>query len=1457
MKQQFNYGLLLASLFISFINYSQISFSVNYSGNCAPVTVDFTNTSAVGEHFDWYFGDGTFVSDVPNPSHVYVNSGQYWVDLYAYDINWNFLGSSNELITIGGGASSINFSYGLDTHCSNDNISMYVSANGNSFIWDFGDGTSISGGNSAEHSYSSPGQYIVTVSYEDPDCGAILVQDTLHIINTAPYFSSTDPYPGFYMSSTQACPGDNIYGDPYGGYSDLLWDFGDGNTSTSNSPNWNYSNFGAYEVTLNITNGCGNDTTIVDTVFVDASTPVSTPNIYLPDTVCPGELFNFDIYTQGGPIDVLIYFGDNGDTLSTVTNDWMEHTYAALGNYTITFTLTNSCGNTLTVTEPIVVDNNSPINNPYYDFPDSICPGEEFYFYANAQGAQSVAYYMGDLSDTLMNQAGYTASYNYSTAGTYYISATILNSCGNSITVYDSIVVSNSSPVLNPNLYVYPQNVCPGDQINFNTNYEYDVFTDFGDGFSSTQDYGYHSYASPGTYEVISIIQNQCGSSTTLTETVTVANNIPIDPNNVYAYGSPNLACPSTNVNLYASEGYTNYSWNFGDGASGSGQEINHVFNAAGIYNVEVIVTNGCGFSAATSTTVEIQNDLLITDFYYNQQIDSICLGNSIFLQVQNNSGINYSWDMGDGTALNGFGITHEYLDYGSYEVSVTATNACGNDSTITFPIVVTDDYVMGPGDVFGYVQQEGCIGDENMFVIIPSGAGDVFWDFGDGNTSSQVESVYVQGIANVDVTSHIYSDTGSYMATYTITNACGNTYTDSVLVEIGTNGDNIQYGVEILYDETETICQGTPFEFMAIGGGTYIWNFGDQSGNLVTETSLSPVEHIYEDPGYYTVTLTSISGCGQSVTETEGIYVPESKINVITNTVTEATCSVNNGVAVVTANGGTPPYTFQWSNGAQGVIADSLNSGVYVVTVTDLNECSNEGIATVSDEEGVVILVDNVVDVDCYGASNGSISVTLLGGQPPYDISWSNGDATEDIYGLVAGPYELFVTDANGCFSVQTIEVLEPSKTNISVLASKADCGGVSGIVEATINNGTGPYNYIWPNASGPNSQTSGLAAGLHNLLVIDGNTCLLEKTFVVDEIGGPIIVLDSMNTGTCDGDLSDIYIKTIGGQGPFGYNWSDGSTNQDLIDVNPGQYSVEVTSANGCSSYQFYTVEETTPDKVEICMIDVDSITNTNLVIWSPLNDLTISAYNIYKESSQAGLYYFVGSTSADSLSEFYDYESDPRIRSWKYKVAAVDNCGNEGELSDQHKTIHLTSNFGLNNSINLIWDSYVGFSYPSYYINRYHPTTGWTIIDTVPSNAFTYTDLNTPGDSNLVYMISIPSPNNCLPLKAQDYNSSRSNKRGINVSEEEEEEPVGGIDENDVSFSIYPNPTNSLIKVIYSEKIEEIEIRDVTGKLVLKQKNNSTQFEADLSPFENGVYFISIRTSENQLIGKIIKE
>ncbi len=429
-----------------------------------------------------------------------------------------------------------------------------------------------------------------------------------------------------------------------------------------------------------------------------------------------------------------------------------------------------------------------------------------------------------------------------------------------------------------------------------------------------------------------------------------------------------------------------------------------------------------------------------------------------------------------------------------------------------------------------------------------------------------------------------------------------------------------------------------------------------------------------------------------------------------------------------------------------------------------------------------------------------------------------------------------------------------EPQKSNISVIASNADCNSVSGNVTAIINNGTPPYNYIWPNATGPSNQTSGLNPGIHSLLVIDGNTCLLEKDFAVNEIGGPIIVTDSTFTGTCNGDLSDIYISTIGGQAPFDYTWSNGSTDQDLIDVLPGDYTVEVSSASGCSSYQFFTVEESLPQQTSICMVDVDTTTNTNLVVWEDLSDPGISSYNIYKESSQAGLYFLIANQDADSLTEYYDYLSDPSIRSWSYKVAAVDDCGNEAGLSDEHKTIHLTQNVGINGEVNLLWDHYEGFSYSTYYINRWHPQTDWEVIDSVSSNSISYTDFNPPSDSNLIYMISINTPGQCTPAKAQDYNSSRSNKPRINMPDEDNDV---GLNEEASEVVLYPNPTDGQVTIIYNSSITGIEVYDLTGKLVIYDNElNENKVEFDLSQFETGIYSFKLFTQDSVINGKVVK-
>ena len=1353
---------LLVGLVCSTFSFSQFSFTPSVTSGCAPLSIDFNNTSTGGVHYNWDFGDGTYLSDITDPSHTFLNGGNYSVTMFAEDASFNYLGQTEMDIEVVGAPASINMT--LPTVCPNDVVNMWVYVPGAiSYSWDFDDGQTASGSDYVSHVYNVAGEFHPTVTITTVSCGTFVVQDTITVSGTIPYFGG-NPFIG--ISSLSVCPSEELTGYTDDSFQNFDWDFGDGNTDNGDYVTFSYGSVGNYNVQLTITNGCGIDTVLTDVVSVSAGTPVI-----------------------GG----------------------------------------------------------------YIDGPDSICPGEEFYMWSNANNGVSFEWDMGDASPLVTNSGN--MEYTYPVAGTYNVSVTITNDCGNTDVVSQTIVVTTASPVYNPSLWISETNVCPGDIVSFQSNSEYTYYIDYGDGSGASGE-SEHAYSNPGTYTVTSTIQNACGNSVVLTETITVSDNLPINTTSIYVDVNPDEVCPGQEVDFYTNPGYASYLWDFGDGVTSINQNTQHTYNTIGIYNGTVTIVNGCGNQATFPAQVDVQGNLPVGDIGFQVFGDTICPGDAMYFEADADDGdFDYLWTFGDGATSTFLNVSHVYDNVGTYPIELTVTNGCGNDSTFFDTLVVSTGYMPDASNYNVFAQEEGCIGDELYFVLMPAGAGVISWDFGDGNSTSDVDQVLVQGITPVDVAFHAYNTVGNYYAVYTITNACGNTVVDSVLITVGTVGDDIDMDVSFWWDESQTSCQGQPIEFMAVGGASYVWDFGDGSGTLLTNSSLSPVFHTYADPGNYLVSVTSYNQCGLSDDSDENIFIPQSQMDVSTNTVIESNCGENNGMAIVSVSGGAPPYSYSWTSGDTGVIADSLASGIYVVTVTDNNGCSNEGIATVSDEEGVVILVDNIVDVNCFGNDNGSISVSILGGQPPYTILWSNGDQTEDIFGLQAGPYEIFVTDANGCFAVQSIEVTQPQKSNVSVITTAATCGSTNGSAVASVNNGTGPYNFIWPNTTGPSNTTGGLAPGTYSLLVIDGNTCLLEKDFVINETNSAIIITDSTVTGTCNGTLSSIYLSTIGGVAPFTYNWSDASTSQDLTGVLPGEYDVQITGSNGCSSFAQFTVIESLPEETTICMVDVDTLTGTNLIVWVPVNDPGIASYNIYKESSEAGLYYLIGNSDADSLSQYFDYLSDPSIRSWRYRVAAVDDCGNQAPLSAQHKTIHLTSNMGISGEVNLIWDHYQGFAYPTYYVNRYHPNTGWEVIDSLASNLFSYTDQNPPGDSSLVYMITINTPGTCTALKATDYNSSRSNREGINMPDNGDD--GSGIDELSSELLVYPNPTNSMVKIVYTSDVKEIAIYDLAGKVVYRDVNLSgNTIEIDMSAFERGIYNFTLIAEGKILNGKVIR-
>lgn len=1362
MKKRFT--LIATFVFISQFVFGQLSFYPDNSTVCLPSPVFFTNTSSTGVTFNWYYGDGTFDLNTFNSSHTYSSEGVYNVTMDAYDGGGSYLGSEFSTITVEGPSSYISMPASA---CPNDVVNFWVPVSGTYYSWDFGDGVVTNTNDPfTNHAYTSNGTYNVAMTYFNSYCGqTYTTYQVITIDNTLTNFGG---FPGIYIYEPTVCPNAIVDLHVNGSQSQsYVWDFGNGDFGYENYVQTSYSSLGIQNISVTITNGCGIDTTLYDVINVDNSTPAPVVPIGGVTEVCIGSEFFLESY--GPPGVNYTWDFDDGTPVVTTQNPYAYHSYATGGTYNVQLTVENQCGNT------------------------------------------SISFYTVDATTT--------------------------------------------APVYNPYFQIYPLSVCPGDEVNFSVSNDYSFYIDYGDGTGQSGSGGSnHTYDAPGNYPVSVIFQNECGSTLTVYDTVYVQLGLPIT-NNLFLDIYPNQACPDADLSFSAPYGYSNYVWNFGDGYTSTYQQVLHPYLSEGNYNVSVTVTNGCGADTTLYDIAEVVSNLPVDYIDWGVFADEICPGNEVFMGIDDEqNALNVVWDFGDGNSSTDEMTSHVYDTPGNYTITLTATNSCGSDSTVTHNILVGNGVIPSFSSIEMEIQTPGCIGDNLYFAVLPAGQGTYYWDFGDGEFgySDQIIQVNEQPL---QVGFHAYDIAGSYNATLTITNACGNSIDTTLVVEVGGPGANVEADVHFFYDQSAIVCEGQPVTFFGVGAGTYLWDFGDGTGGLLTYNSLTPVEHIYNDYGSYTITVTGFNACGGTGYESNEIFIPDSEIDVVTNTVQDSDCGINNGVAIVSASGGTQPYDYSWTNGDNGVIADSLESGIYVVTVTDNNGCSTEAITTVSDDQGPVILLENIVDNECFGQNNGVISASVLGGAPPYTILWSNGETTEDIFNLEAGPYEIFVTDANGCFSAKSFEVGQPAESVVSVYSTPADCGSNNGEAAAAISNGNPPFNFIWPNTTGTSDETSGLAPGVYELMVIDGNTCLLQTTFVVNETNGPIIVTDSITDATCSGDLSAVYISTIGGTAPFNYLWSNASSNEDLTNVLPGEYSVEVEGADNCSSFMFFNLEMSAPEETSICIVTVDTLTNSNIVVWTPIMGPDVVSYNIYKESSQSGLYYLVANQSSDSISQYFDYSSNPAIRSWRYKVAAVDDCGNEAELSDPHKTIHLTSNLGVGGVVNLIWDHYNGFDYDTYYISRYHPSTGWMVIDSVGSLNISYTDLTPPSDSNLVYIIDIYPPNTCTASKAQDHNSSRSNKSSVNMPDNG---GTSGINESsDVNLSIYPNPTSGAVTMLYSTTINEVKIYDLSGQLVYSSSHFSNSVTIDCSNFASGVYTIQIATENGILYSKLVKQ
>lgn len=357
----------------------------------------------------------------------------------------------------------------------------------------------------------------------------------------------------------------------------------------------------------------------------------------------------------------------------------------------------------------------------------------------------------------------------------------------------------------------------------------------------------------------------------------------------------------------------------------------------------------------------------------------------------------------------------------------------------------------------------------------------------------------------------------------------------------------------------------------------------------------------------------------------------------------TNLTCTApNSGTATVNPTGGTPPYTYLWSNGQTTQTATGLSAGTYDVTVTD-NACSsaNTNYTIVLSTTGPTITI-NKTDIPCSGGTTGSATVNITGGTAPTTILWSNGPTTATNPNLAAGTYDVTVTDNIGCLAIGSVTITQASTLGGTANATPSACGATgTGSVSVTATGGTSPYTYLWSN--GPNTSTqSNLTAGTYTVTITDNAGCTYSTSATVTTPSS-FTLTTAITNGNCTGpNTASIDLTVTGGQAPITYAWSNAANTEDINNLAAGTYTVTVNDGNGCQEVITTTVTVPTPVTLSISSTPVScggandgTATVTATTGTAPLTYIWSNAATTATITGLAGGTYDVTVTSADGCS------------------------------------------------------------------------------------------------------------------------------------------------------------------------------------------------------------------------------
>jgi hypothetical protein len=315
---------------------------------------------------------------------------------------------------------------------------------------------------------------------------------------------------------------------------------------------------------------------------------------------------------------------------------------------------------------------------------------------------------------------------------------------------------------------------------------------------------------------------------------------------------------------------------------------------------------------------------------------------------------------------------------------------------------------------------------------------------------------------------------------------------------------------------------------------------------------------------GTFSVTVTDTDG--NTGTSSTTLVAPPELGGVITQG--PQVCPAIDAASVV-GTGGTPPYSFVWSNGQTGSSATNLGFGLACVDITDANGCEKRVCQSLSSP----LTVDaQAEDVLCPGGCDGVAVAIVSGGVRPLTYLWNNGVTTAVNDMLLPGTYTVTVTDANGCTATDSGTVGEPDPFMFDFDVMNPDCGQMNGSVTAIPSGGTPPYSLVYDNGvTGPT--LTGVGEGTFTVNLVDANGCTASG--MVTLVGSNLAVSLTPVSPPCGPNpVGTATANVTGGTPPFTYLHSSGQTTQTATNLPPGMYTVTVTDANGCTGMASTTI-------------------------------------------------------------------------------------------------------------------------------------------------------------------------------------------------------------------------------------------------------------------------------------------